>query len=58
MAEMRLKSNLSKAVEIEHAPSNDVAADIFTKGFTGKVKWVRAVRAIGIVPARKTGRKH
>eukprot|EP00974_Lingulodinium_polyedra_P095628 9269395-Lingulodinium_polyedra.AAC.1 len=41
--------NLNKKVDIKYTPSCDMAADIFTKGFTDKVKWVHAIRAIGIV---------
>ena len=51
------RANLDKKVEIDHTSSSDMAADIFTKGFTDKVKWVHAVRAIGIVPSRLIGRR-
>eukprot|EP00974_Lingulodinium_polyedra_P002537 237896-Lingulodinium_polyedra.AAC.1 len=41
--------NLTKQVDIGYTPSCDVAADIFTKGFTDRAKWNHAIRAIGIV---------
>eukprot|EP00974_Lingulodinium_polyedra_P025601 2475030-Lingulodinium_polyedra.AAC.1 len=41
-------ARLSKKVDIEYTPSNDMAAGIFTKGFTDKVKWCHATRAIGM----------
>eukprot|EP00974_Lingulodinium_polyedra_P126520 11198573-Lingulodinium_polyedra.AAC.1 len=34
-----------------------MAADIFTKGFTDKVKRNHAIRAIGIVKTSKIGKK-
>eukprot|EP00974_Lingulodinium_polyedra_P117026 11161525-Lingulodinium_polyedra.AAC.1 len=45
-------AHLPKKVDIEYTPSKDMAADIFTKGFTDKVKWGHAIRSIGMV---KTG---
>eukprot|EP00974_Lingulodinium_polyedra_P061797 5964452-Lingulodinium_polyedra.AAC.1 len=49
--------NLDKKVDIEHTPSCDLAADIFTKGFTDKVKWNHAIRAIGIVKTSRIGKR-
>eukprot|EP00974_Lingulodinium_polyedra_P019182 1853024-Lingulodinium_polyedra.AAC.1 len=49
--------NLAKKVDIEYTPSCDMAADIFTKGFTDRVKWDHAIRAIGIVKTSKIGKK-
>eukprot|EP00974_Lingulodinium_polyedra_P093535 9062728-Lingulodinium_polyedra.AAC.1 len=49
--------NLDKKVDIKYTPSCDMAADIFTKGFTDKVKWIHAIRAIGIAKTSKIGKR-
>ena len=36
-------------IDCEYTASNEMAADIVTKGFTDKVKWVHAARSVGIV---------
>eukprot|EP00974_Lingulodinium_polyedra_P009126 872825-Lingulodinium_polyedra.AAC.1 len=41
--------HLSKTVDIKYTSSRDMAADIFTKGFTDKVKWSHATISIGVV---------
>ena len=51
------KGSSDKEVHIKYTPSCDMAADIFTKGFTDKVKWNHAIRAIGIVKTSKIGKK-
>ena len=36
-------------INCEYTTSTEMAADIFTKGFTDKVKWDHAMRSIGII---------
>ena len=36
-------------IDCEYTTSAEMAADIFTKGFTDKVKWVHAARSVGII---------
>ena len=36
-------------IDCEYTTSTEMAADIFTKGFTDKVKWGHAMRSIGII---------
>ena len=38
-------------IDCEYTTSAEMAADIFTKGFTDKVKWVHAARSVGIIDA-------
>eukprot|EP00974_Lingulodinium_polyedra_P074690 7237371-Lingulodinium_polyedra.AAC.1 len=49
--------NLDKKVDIKYTPFCDMAAYTFTKGFTDKVKWHHAIRAIGIVKTSKIGKR-
>ena len=39
------------AINCEYTMSAEMAADIFTKGFTDKTKWNHAAKAVGIVDA-------
>eukprot|EP00974_Lingulodinium_polyedra_P037824 3627089-Lingulodinium_polyedra.AAC.1 len=50
-------AHLSKKVDIEYTPSKDMAVDIFTKGFTDRVKWDHAIRSIGKVKTGKIVRR-
>ena len=36
-------------INCEYTASAEMAADIFTKGFTDKVKWDHAARSVGII---------
>ena len=38
-------------IDCEYTKSAEMAADVFTKGFTDKVKWDHAARSVGIVDA-------
>ena len=38
------------AINCEYTTSAEMAADIFTKGFTDKTKWNHATRSVGIIP--------
>ena len=43
------KVDLSKNIKVEYTTSDQMAADIFTKGFSDKKKWEHAIKAIGLV---------
>ena len=38
-------------IDCEYTTAAEMAADIFTKGFTDKVKWGHATRSVGIIDA-------
>ena len=44
------------AVNCEYTTSAEMAADIFTKGFTDKTKWNHATRSVGIIPVSEIPR--
>ena len=43
-------------INCEYTASADMAADIFTKGFTDKTKWGHAARSVGIIDASEVPR--
>ena len=44
-------------INCEYTTSAEMAADIFTKGFTDKTKWTHAVRSVGIIQVSDIPRK-
>ena len=36
-------------INCEYTTSAEMAADIFTKGFTDKTKWTHAVKSVGVI---------
>ena len=44
-------------INCEYTTSAEMAADIFTKGFTDKTKWTHAVKPVGVIQVNDIPRK-